>query len=297
MYDVVLLTDKRYLKDAYPDEYSTNVITEDQLVKTALQEQGLSVWRTNWDNPDFNWTETRSVLFRTTWDYFDRFPEFSVWLDEVAQKTRVINPIDMIRWNMDKHYLKDLSEKGVPIVPTYFIEPGDDRSLRECILASGWGRVILKPAVSGAARHTYKLGPSDIDEHEAIFRELISNESMLLQPFMNHILTKGEVAYMVMGGKFTHAILKIAKPGDFRVQDDFGGTVHDYSPNQNEIAFIENAMAQVEPVPLYGRVDVIWDNENNPVVSELELIEPELWFRKHPEAANLLAESLVEFLD
>jgi hypothetical protein len=296
-FDVVLLTDHRYLNDSYPDQYSNNVIKEDTLVKEALEKQGLNVWRTNWDNPSFDWGTTRSILFRTTWDYFDRFPEFSKWLDTVANRTKLINPMEMIRWNMDKHYLSDLRRNGVPIVPTYFIEAGDKRTLAECLRDSGWSSVILKPAISGAARHTYKLNSETTDALESIFSQLIKNEAMLIQPFMESILTKGEVAHMVMGGKHTHSVLKIAKAGDFRVQDDFGGTVHEYRPNSTEIEFIESVMKNVDPTPAYGRVDVIWDNEDKLVVSELELIEPELWFRKNHDAANLLAKEIVKYLN
>lgn len=297
MYDVVLLTDHRYLEESYPDEYSTNVITEDNLVKVALENEGLKVYRTNWDNTKFDWTSTKSILFRTTWDYFNRYSEFSRWLDYVSTKTMVINPTQLIRWNVDKHYLRDLQSKGVAVVPTYFIEPGESRTLKECVRAAGWGNTILKPAISGAARHTYKLNANNITEHEAIFTQLIAEEAMLLQPFLTNILSKGEVAHMVMGGKYTHSVLKRAKPGDFRVQDDFGGTIHDYHPNAAEIKFIENVMSKIDPIPAYGRVDVIWDNDDNLVVSELELIEPELWFRRNHSAAESLAQTVRRYFN
>ena len=295
MYDVVLLTDHRYLEDVYPDEYSNNVITEDTLVKKALEKKGLRVFRTNWDNPDFDWSATHSILFRTTWDYFNRYAEFSNWLEDVSTKTSVINPAQMIRWNVDKHYLLDLQKKGVAIVPTYFIEPGDDRSLKDCVQDAGWDNAILKPAISGAARHTYKLNARNLPDHESIFKHLIAEESMLIQPFLANILSKGEVAHMVMGGKYTHSVLKLAKPGDFRVQDDFGGTIHDYQPNSEEIKFVEYVMSKLDPVPAYGRVDVIWDDNNELVVSELELIEPELWFRRNHQAAEILAQTVSKY--
>ena len=119
---------------------------------------------------------------------------------------------------------------------------------------------------------------------------------MLLQEFKNNILTKGEVAFMLFGGRYSHAILKKAKQGDYRVQDDFGGTVHDYTPTAVEIAFDEKTVAACSPVPVYARVDVIWDNENQLCVSELELIEPELWFRTCSGAADLFAEEVARFI-
>jgi hypothetical protein len=102
---------------------------------------------------------------------------------------------------------------------------------------------------------------------------------------------------MVMNGKFTHAVLKIAKKGDFRVQDDFGGTVHDYSPSQFEIDFAENAVKACKELPIYARVDVFTDNNNKLAIAELELIEPELWFRNHPEAADQLAKGIQQLIN
>ncbi len=296
MVDVTLLTDARYVNPVNPDWYKQNILEDDRLVREALERKGLTVARTHWDNPDYDWTKTKLAVFRTTWDYFDRYAEFSKWLDRVNKQTQLINPLSLIRWNIDKHYLRDLEQQGIRIPPTVFIEPGDQRRLAEIITPTGWRDCILKPAISGAARHTYRLNQKNISEHEEIFRQLIAHESMLLQEFQNPVLEKGEVAFMLFGGKYSHAVLKKAKPGDFRVQDDFGGTVHDYKPTNQEIKFAERVVAHCKPLPVYARVDVIWNNQDELCVSELELIEPELWFRKHHAAAELFAEALCKIV-
>ncbi len=292
--NITLLTASQYLNPPRIDWYIQNILDEDRLVTEALEKRGLTVTRTNWDNPDYDWTKTSFALFRATWDYFDRFKEFSVWLNSVNTKTQLINPISLVRWNMDKHYLHDLHLHGINIPPTFFIEIGDARSLSELVKITGWKDCILKPAVSGAARHTYKLHPSNLLDHEGIFKKLISVESMLLQEFQHQVMTKGEIAFMLFGGKFSHAVLKKAKAGDFRVQDDFGGTLHDYTPNQSEIDFAEHIVSTCNPLPVYARVDVIWDNNNRLCVSELELIEPELWFRKNKLAPEMFADAVVK---
>lgn len=297
MTDITLLTDARYVNPSTIDWYIQNILEEDRLVTEALQKKGLTVTRTNWDNPEYDWTKTRFAVFRATWDYFDRFQEFSRWLSAVNDKTSLINPLSLVRWNMDKHYLRDLKNRGITIPPTLFVEPGEIRSLSEIVKSTGWNDCILKPAVSGAARHTYKLNESNVKDHEMIFRKLIGEESMLIQEFQHQITMKGEVALMLFGGKFSHAVLKKAKAGDFRVQDDFGGTVHKYLPSQQEIEFAEHVVATCKPLPVYARVDVIWDNQNNLSVSELELIEPELWFRKHPLAADIFAKAILKKIE
>lgn len=295
--DVTLLTDARFVQPVEMNWYTQNILDDDKYVQQALEKRGLTVVRMNWDSPAFDWTETRCAIFRTTWDYFDRFAEFSAWLDTVSKQTQLINPIETIRWNIDKHYLQDLAASGVNIPTTLFIEQGDARTLAQIVASTNWSTLIVKPAVSGAARHTYKFTREDVKEQEVIFQQLIAEEAMLLQEFQRNILTKGEVALVVVNGEYSHAVLKKAKAGDFRVQDDFGGSVHDYTPSAEEILFAENAVRHVSPLPVYARVDIIWDNEDKLCVSELELIEPELWFRKYPQAAELLADAVVKRMD
>lgn len=291
-FDVVILTESRYLDPVTVDDYIQNVLTEDELLKSELESLGLKVSRKDWADPGFDWSTTRSAVFRTTWDYFDRFSEFKEWLSKVESLTQFFNPISQIKWNMDKWYLNDLRDKGIHVVETMYIRKGEKKSLRELVQASEWSDIILKPTIAGAARHTYKINVQNVADYQEIFEELIQNEDFMIQPFQYNITKKGEISFMVMDGKFTHAILKKAKSGDFRVQDDFGGTVHNYTASENEIEFAEEVVRACEPLPAYARVDVMWDNENRLAVSEVELVEPELWFRECKEAARLLAETI-----
>lgn len=297
VFDITLLTDHRYLADRYADEYSQNVIDEDQLLKEALERLGYSVHRTNWDDKNFDWTTTDYIFFRSTWDYFERYDEFSPWLEDVCTKTKLINPKELIFWSLDKHYLQDLDLAGIRIPNTVFVELGDEQSLTEVIAPLNWKEFILKPAISGAARHTYRFTKDKAADHEAIFSELIANESMLVQEFQKNILTKGEVAFMVFGGKFSHAVLKTAKERDFRVQDDFGGTIEIYQPNEDEITFVEKAFAACNPLPIYARIDVIWDNDDELCIGEIELIEPELWFRMDEGSSDRCAIATQGYID
>ncbi len=296
MTDITLLTDQRYVNPSNPDWYVENILQEDRLLREALEQRGLKTNRINWDDPSYNWKDTRYALFRTTWDYFNRFTEFVEWLQKVRSQTCLINPYELILWNLDKHYLHDLHQRGIAIPPTRFLEPGDKRPLAEIVQSTGWSECILKPAVSGAARHTYRFHSTAAHEYENIFRKLIQNESMLLQQFQPSVLQKGEVALMFFDGKFTHAVLKRARPGDFRVQDDFGGTVHPCTPTPEEVALAEQVVSVCRPAPVYARVDIIWNNCGEPCVSELELIEPELWFRMYPPAAQQFADAVVKYI-
>ncbi|AXK38402.1 ATP-grasp domain-containing protein [Crenobacter cavernae] len=295
-YDAVVLTEGRYLAADETCWYTRQIHHEDNLVADALRRRGFKVARLDWADPEFDWSETRSAVFRTTWDYFHRFAEFAPWLAKVGQATRLFNEAALIHWNLDKHYLGQLAEAGINIVPTRFIEVGDARTLAEAIADSGWTDVILKPAISGGARHTYRLKPEDTTAHEATFAELVAAEALMLQPFQRNITGEGELSLMVIDGHVTHAIRKTAKAGDFRVQDDWGGMVHPHEPDAEEIAFAEAAVAAVPFDVLYARVDAVRDNDGRLALMELEMVEPELFFRFHPEAADTLAEGLARRL-
>lgn len=295
-FDITILTDHRYVNPQEEElsEYVSNVLLEDQLLLDALTKKGFKVARTNWDNPTFDWSSTRYALFRTTWDYFDRFDEFEPWLKKVEQETTLLNSSKLLYWNIDKHYLQDLQDQGVNIPATVFLEKSSTETLVDAVIKTGWKEVVLKPVISGAGRHTYRFRAEDAQDHESIFQDLIKKEAMMIQAYQNQITSKGEVALVFFGDQFSHAILKKAKPGDFRVQDDFGGTVHDYEPSNAMIEFAKNAISKCPEAPLYARVDLIWDNNDAFAVSELELIEPELWFRKSINSTAIFTQTIFD---
>lgn len=296
-YDIAILTDARYENPTTIDQYNENILLEDQILQKALEAQGISVIRVDWAKQGFDWSTVKCAIFRSTWDYSDRFEEFSQWCQMVKDKTQLINSFEQITWNMDKHYLKELESKGINIPESVFIEPHQKITLSKLHTAYRWSHTVLKPAISAGGRHTYKLHKDYLEDYESIFQELILEESMLLQPFLNSIRTKGELSLMVINGKYTHAVIKMAKEGDFRVQDDFGGSVEPYEPTTAEIEFAEKVVNVCDVLPLYARADLVWDNNGDLALSELELIEPELWFRFKPEAADELAARIANLLN
>ena len=292
MFDVVILTDNRYVKPKKTDWYIEQVLLEDKLLQRELENKGLKVCKKDWANPEFDWTSTKYAIFRTTWDYFERFNEFFSWIEKTQHKTTFINSSKIISWNIDKHYLKDLFEKGINIAPTLFIEKDEKITLEQLFDKTNWKEAVIKPAISGAARHTYRININNYSNYQDIFQKLIKEEAMLFQEFMNNITLEGEISLIMIGGRYTHAVKKRARKGDFRVQDDHGGTVEKYNANPIEIKFAEKCIKECPFSPIYARVDIVYNNEQNPSLIELELIEPELWFRHNPKSATLLAEEL-----
>jgi glutathione synthase/RimK-type ligase-like ATP-grasp enzyme len=294
--DVALVTESRYVEPSPGNGYVENIFEDDRLVAEALVKRGLSSERVDWSDARVDWAGFRCAVLRTTWDYFHRLVEFESWLDHVQTRTCLINAPRMVRWNLDKHYLQDLQARGVRVVPSVFLERGRRVDLTARLRSLGWPRAVLKPAVSGSARHTHVLEPEHAAGLQPLADRLLREEALILQPFQRDIVERGEVTLVLFEGRFSHAVLKRAKPGDFRVQDDHGGTVHPHAATREEIAFAEAVFAVLDESPLYGRVDLVRDNDGRLAVMELELVEPELWFRMHPPAADAFAAALDERL-
>jgi glutathione synthase/RimK-type ligase-like ATP-grasp enzyme len=293
MFDIVVLTQAEYINPSKVDWYVQNILDEDNFALDALAAHGLKVCKKDWADPSFDWTTARALIFRTTWDYFDRYSEFAPWLARVSKSCLLLNSADIIKWNIDKNYLQDLMSAGLNVAPTEFLKRDTPTTLSSLFEKTGWSEAVLKPAISGAARHTYRLTPASAPSHESIFSELISSEDMLFQEFLNDIVAFGEISLMFMGGNYTHAVRKIAKSGDFRVQDDHGGRVEIHRATPEEIAFGQAALSACPFDPIYARIDIVRDNSGNLSLCELELIEPELWFRNNPSAADSLAKACI----
>jgi hypothetical protein len=212
--DICLLTDRRYLHPVAGNAYIANILEEDRLLTEALHQLGFQVGRTYWDNPDMDWSTVSHVVFRTTWDYFERIGAFREWMEKATAQTKCINSAALISWNLDKHYLADLRQEGVRIPETLFLEKGETQSLSQWCAASGWDSFVLKPAVSGAARHTYRFEKPDL-QLEQLFSTLIQDEALMLQPYFSTISERGEASLMWFGGTYSHSVLKKARPGDF----------------------------------------------------------------------------------
>ncbi len=296
--DIALLTDGRYTATvaAAGDWYLGNILADDGLLQAALDRRGVSAVRVDWADPGVDWSAFRIAVFRTTWDYYERFAEFHRWLDRTADLTRFCNPLATVRWNADKHYLAEVERQGIPIVPSAFIERGGDIRLAEMLVERDWSEAVIKPCVSGGARHTYRFARETAAAIEPVVRGLLADESFLLQPFEPHVLASGEDSLMVFDGVYSHAVRKLPKPGDFRVQDDHGGTVHPRQPDDEQVELAVRAAA-VAGNPAYARVDMVQDRSGRWVVMELELIEPELWLRCHPPSADLFAAAIVRELE
>ena len=288
MQKVALLSEKRYLKADESSWYLENIILEDKLLTRSLYKNDIIAKRVAWDdNPDLS--NFDSAIFRTTWNYFNYLDEFIKFLTTWKNKLIFINPIDLVLWSLDKKYLFDLNSKGINIPESVLVKRGQVKKLKNISQKENWSKFIIKPCISAAAWETYCVERKNIDKYESLFYSLVMNHDMLVQNFQDSILSFGEISFMLFDGKYSHAVIKKPKKNDSRVQDDFGGTVSNYYANSKEINFAERVVKTLKITPAYARVDVIVDKNEQLALSELELIEPELWFRKKKSSSDLLA--------
>lgn len=292
--DLAILTEARFVAPTESSDYIDKVMLEDQLLQDALKERGVRSQRVEWSNPNADWSQYSHAVFRATWDYFIRWDEFSPWLDRVSQCTKLINSSQLVRWNCDKHYLQELEKHSVPVVPTHFVKRGEPSSLDAIIKTIPGDEFVIKPTISGAGRDTYRLTREQAADFNAQFQKLNREADFMIQPFVPSVLDQGEVTIILFDGVVSHAIKKTAASGEFRVQEDHGGSVHRHAPLADEIAVAEKAFSVCNETPVYGRVDMVRSPDGNPWVMELELVEPELWLRFDDNAAGRYADALIK---
>jgi glutathione synthase/RimK-type ligase-like ATP-grasp enzyme len=262
----------------------------------AFAAQGAHAEIADWDDAQVDWRGFDLALLRSAWDYTERLSEFLGWVERAAGATRLLNPVSVVRWNSDKHYLLTLAAQGLAVVPSTFAEPGADpgRVLREFLAQAPEDDLVVKPAVGAGARDTRRHARTDQPAILAHLRRLLdAGRSVLLQPYLSHIDRDGETALIFIDGRFSHAIRKGALLPRGAAASAALFAAEQISPRQpaaDERALAERLLAKL-PVAtlLYARVDLIRDGRGEPRLLELELTEPSLFFAHSPDAAARFA--------
>ncbi|GHA71915.1 ATP-grasp domain-containing protein [Pontibacter akesuensis] len=266
---------------------------ENSTLLHLLSQKGLNISLEIWDDPAVDWAKYDVVLLKAPWDYFEKINAFYAWLNKLEQlEVRVLNPIKTVRWNADKRYLLELQEKGVGVVPTFWLEQGTSLNVAAVFEQLQASKLILKPAVSGAAKNTFALTEAEAQDKAASIDALLQQESFLAQPFVPEVQAKGEWSFLFFNGEYSHTVLKTAKPGDFRVQHFFGGTVHTPEPPAHLLETAHNIVDNYAQGCLYARVDGVEVN-GELVLMELELIEPFLFMATSEGAFERYYEALL----
>jgi hypothetical protein len=270
---------------------------DDRHLHEALRRRGAEVATPSWDDEGVDWSRYDVAVLRTTWDYHHHRARFLTWLDRVAASTTVWNPPEVVWWNTHKSYLRALD---VPQPDTEWIGAADVDSLPARLARRPWRTAFLKPAVGATAEGTLRFRVDDDGVAAAVAhaRQLLQSvDLVLLQGYLPSVETAGERSAIAFDGRVSHWVRKIPIPGDYKVQDDYGATDEVHVPTPAEEAFVARVLA-LRTGPLtralpYARVDWLLGDDGAPLLVELELVEPCLFFRHGPAAADTFADVLL----
>jgi len=269
-----------------------NLVADDLRVADALEKRGASVVPVVWTETDPKAMGCDLLLLRSCWDYHLRPKAFVDWVIDAHEKTPVINSPGVVRWNMDKRYLEEVQAAGFAIPRTLFEEQGSCVDLAEMMNAEGLRDAVVKPSISASAFETYRVSREEAGAFNRKFNSLLQERAMVVQEFVGEIETGGEWSLVYLGGEFSHAVNKVPRPGDFRVQHEHGGQYRAAVPSE-ELQYAASAISsRFAQQAMYCRVDMLL-REQGPTLMELELIEPLLHFELAPKAAECMAELLL----
>jgi glutathione synthase/RimK-type ligase-like ATP-grasp enzyme len=268
---------------------------DDRHLLQALRRQGVDAEPAVWEDPHYEWGAARACVIRSAWDYAYRRPAFVAWARRVARDVPLWNSAAIVEWNTHKRYLVDLANRGVPTVPTLVLPAGPPARLPAVLEETGWADVILKAAVAPTGRYLLHVPRGRTADGQRHLDRLQPHEDMLAQPFLPGVTSAGETSVVFVEGTVSHAVRKRPAAGEFRVHDDYGGTVEPVEPTAAELDVAGRAIAAAGEALLYARVDLV-PGPDGPVVMELELVEPDLFFGCADGAAVRLAEAIVQRL-
>ncbi|MCF6132387.1 ATP-grasp domain-containing protein [Flavobacterium wongokense] len=276
--------------EALPGLYQT-----DQLLIPELAEHNIDARAAIWDDKTIDWNEFDYLVFRNTWDYFEKEVRFNAWLDYIQQSgIKTLNAIEIIQRNKHKFYLRDLEQQGIKILPTVFIDKTPELDLAQ-LIPNHWEKAVIKPAYSGGS---YLTEVFEINQQQQInlqYRHIAAQKELLLQEFRPEIVSEGETSFIFFNKRFSHCVNKKPAQGDFRVQIQFGGNYTPIQPSQDLINQAQKVVDTFKEKLLYARVDgIIMDNQL--YLMEIECIEPDLYFSQSADAQSKFVNALLELI-
>ncbi|MED5373978.1 MAG: hypothetical protein VX899_23370 [Myxococcota bacterium] len=268
---------------------------DDHPLHAAFRARGVELSIPVWDDPQVDWEQFDAVLIRTTWDYSTKHREFLAWVERVGDKLH--NPPKVVQWSADKSYLRALAKEKIPTIPTIWLDRYQDLNLE--FIWPGWERGFIKPQIGAAARETLRFSEAELPKAEAHIKRMLRSEDVMLQPYLDSVELEGELSAIFIDGRLSHGVQKLPPKGDYRVQDDHGGTDRPVDLAPKTVALCIKTLAatakvlELEQPLLYARVDFLRGKKGQLLLTELELVEPSLFFRHRPQAAEELAEALL----
>lgn len=270
-------------------------VAYDHLAIAPLADRGWKVVDVPWTQPHVDWNDFEAVVIRTPWDYHQRLTEFLEVIDTIEKSSaRLINSGEVVRWNIDKSYLKDLERAGLPIVPTLWVNDLQWQDIDRALDRFEVDEIVLKPTIGAGARDTFRIKRGQ--QLSVDVPTLYRSRTAMLQPFLPSVVELGEWSLFYFGGAYSHTVLKTPAKGDFRVQEEYGSYLQSVLPSERQLQIASDSLrATIAPVT-YARVDLVQLDDGSPAMIELELIEPSLYFPFDEAAPTRFATAIDESL-
>jgi hypothetical protein len=261
---------------------------DDRHALPALATRGIIGKPVVWNDPTVTWSAYDMIIIRSAWDYYHQPDEFAAWVDRLDREGLSLwNTPRVVRANLDKRYLATLANAGVPVVPTVWLDEGADVSLPDLLADRGWSEAVIKPVISAGAHRTHRVTAAS----QRLFDASVERGATMLQPYLPEIETDGEWSLIYLAGAFSHAVRKMPRKGDFRVQPQHGGLARREMPPVAVRAAADRLLSEMSDPVLYARVDGI-ERDDQFLLMELELIEPRLFFEYAPDACDRFAQAV-----
>lgn len=283
--------------------------SESVILMKDLEKKGIDSSLEDWDDPETKWGESSLAINRTTTNYVFDPRKYLEWARRVEEVTTLWNPSEVLKWNYHKRYILELQDAGVPVPETILIEQNADKPLNQMLEAVEWDEFVLKPCI-GAGSMGLKRFTKDSPDLEHHFRNLnqkgysqifpfgeVSYDpcDILIQPFLTEITEVGEASLIFFGGEFSHSVIKKPRTGDFRAHPLWGAEVQRYNASEEEREVGYGALDVVGYPTEYARIDMIM-TRSGPLIIEVELIDPFLFFDHFPDTVDTFTHHIENFL-
>lgn len=264
---------------------------DEELLLAALADAGLSPTLAAWDDETIDWSQFGMAVLRSPWNYIDHLDAFLDWAVRAGTATRLFNPVEVVQWNTHKGYLRQLATQGVPVVPTAWLGVGEELDLVDLMADRGWHDVVAKPVVGAGSFLTDRITDPRSAAAQDFWRTLCTDREVMVQPYLRSVEEYGERSLIWIDGELTHAVRKSPRLGD--AQESVSHAL--------PIAHVERELAEavIADIPhelLYARIDLIRDDDDQPMLAELELVEPSLFLKQDPTALRRLVRGIAERL-
>ena len=267
-------------------------VSDAELSFAPMAELGWDVETVPWRS-DVDWDAYELVYICTPWDYQNDVAGFLDVLATIENSSaRLVNSLDLVRWNLQKTYLRELEMRGADIVPSRFFERFETARVAACCDAYGSDTIVAKPVVGANADNIFVLTRPLPDDVIAELSRVFADRPFFVQPFVDSVRSEGEYSLFFFGGEYSHAILKKPEPGDFRTQEEHGADILSVEAPTALVETARQVLGVVSPQPVYVRADFVRGAGERFLLMELELIEPALYFRTDPGSAGRFARAL-----